>query len=636
MIVQVKKILVVGSKEHLDAFFEKAQEAAILEFIGPERKKIESLELQKLWQAVRILRKRPIHLPPQTFSSVPLSEMVQAILQSHTSFQAMEEKEEELIAEINRVKIFGNFSLEDTQFIEKEGKRCLQYFTMKREETKDYRLPPEVIYVGTDYDLDYLVAIHKEKKSYPQMIEMNIPKPLGVLQEELYETQAKKAKLDKELKESTAYLSLLENRFIQALNEFHLVEAKKNITTPLPSLFTAEAWIPENKIETFHQLIEPFFLFYEEIAIEEEDKVPTYMENEKLSRIGEDLVHIYDTPSQEDTDPSPWVFWFFALFFAMIVADAGYGLLYFIVALILKKKWAHQKAILKRCSHLLLIVSLFCIGWGILTASFLGIEMPLHSPLRKFSLIHYLVKKKAAYHLSHKDDVYEGWLHKYPSLEKATNAQEFLQIGVTKNLEGADKYEIAEEFQDNILMEFSLFLGVIHLSLAFLRYLKKNWAGIGWIVFMIGGYLFFPFLLDATSLLSILGWITKAQGTEIGLYLLYGGITLAVVLALCQNKLSGLAEIMNIIQVFADVLSYLRLYALALAGMIMAATFNEIGAAMGWIGCLVILVGHAVNIVLGIMGGVIHGLRLNFLEWYRYCFVGGGKKFNPLQLIQMK
>ena len=72
----------------------------------------------------------------------------------------------------------------------------------------------------------------------------------------------------------------------------------------------------------------------EPIAIEETDKIPTYMENKGRQRIGEDLVRIYDIPATTDKDPSGWVFWFFALFFAMIVADGGYGLLYLGIAVL--------------------------------------------------------------------------------------------------------------------------------------------------------------------------------------------------------------------------------------------------------------------------------------------------------------
>ncbi|MCB1136617.1 MAG: V-type ATP synthase subunit I, partial [Chlamydiia bacterium] len=128
--------------------------------------------------------------------------------------------------------------------------------------------------------------------------------------------------------------------------------------------------------------------------------------------------------------------------------------------------------------------------------------------------------------------------------------------------------------------------------------------------------------------------VDKTAGAEAGLELLYGGMGSALLLAIIQNKGAGVLEIMNLIQVFADVLSYLRLYALGLAGAMMSATFNQIGAEVSFVaGMLIILIGHTVNIVLSIMGGVIHGLRLNFLEWYHYSFEGGGKLFNPLRRL---
>jgi len=92
---------------------------------------------------------------------------------------------------------------------------------------------------------------------------------------------------------------------------------------------------------------------------------------------------------------------------------------------------------------------------------------------------------------------------------------------------------------------------------------------------------------------------------------------------------------MHVISVFADVMSYLRIYALSLAGMIMGSTFNHIGSSMPlYIGLFIILAGHLVNITLALMGGVIHGLRLNFIEWYHYSFEGGGYHFSPLFVIK--
>jgi V/A-type H+-transporting ATPase subunit I len=164
--------------------------------------------------------------------------------------------------------------------------------------------------------------------------------------------------------------------------------------------------------------------------------------------------------------------------------------------------------------------------------------------------------------------------------------------------------------------------------------MRRNWTGLGWIFFMVGGYLYFPSFLEATSLVNFLGWMSKGFATVVGEKMLYSGLIAVFVISLLMKKKWGaLHELTNAIQVFADVLSYLRLYALALAGMIMAATFNELGMNVGMIGgFFIIICGHITNLTLTVMSGVIHGLRLNFLEWYHYSFEGGGRLFNPLRI----
>jgi len=153
---------------------------------------------------------------------------------------------------------------------------------------------------------------------------------------------------------------------------------------------------------------------------------------------------------------------------------------------------------------------------------------------------------------------------------------------------------------------------------------------------MVGSYLYFPLVLGAISLIHYIFHIPYELGGLIGQYVLFIGLGLTVVLAIIQKRLGGLGEIMHIIGVFADVMSYLRIYALSLAGMIMATTFNQIGTSIPiYVGIFVILVGHTVNITLAVMGGIIHGLRLNFIEWYHYSFEGGGREFNPLSLIKI-
>ena len=153
---------------------------------------------------------------------------------------------------------------------------------------------------------------------------------------------------------------------------------------------------------------------------------------------------------------------------------------------------------------------------------------------------------------------------------------------------------------------------------------------------MAGGYLYFPKLLnDATTLLNFTGLISKPVAYAWGIQIFFGGLIFVFIAAFIQRRWAAFHELTNAIQVFADVLSYLRIYALALAGIIMAETFNEMGLNFGFFaGSLIILLGQFNTLLLSLMSAMIHGLRLNFLEWYHYSFEGDGKSFNPLKLIK--
>lgn len=640
MIINVKKYLLIGAKEEIDRFFSRAQTQGVIEFISPSGKKMIELpaEVQTLSHSIKILRKLPVKKSYEgDVDRTAALEVADRILELKSEVEKLSEEKRMVEAEISRVAPFGDFSTDDIDFIEKESGREIQFFCMKTAKSHATNFTDEVIYIGTDYDLDYFITINQSPKSYPDMIEMRIDRPLGELQTHLSFVKESLHQMEAELKGFAGHIDYLYEVLIDFLNDYHLHIAKKDLAFPLEgSLFAVEAWVPENKTNILFAVIDGMAVHCEPIVIEEHDKVPTYMQNRGAQRIGEDLVKIYDIPATSDKDPSRWVFWFFALFFAMIVADGGYGLLYLGIALYLKFKYPSLKGQGKRFVKLALILSTACVLWGVATSAFFGIQVQPKSWLGKISLIQYLAVKKAEYHLNVKDDVQKQWVTKFSNLTNAKNGQEFLDGAVSEE-KGRIRYEMFDAFSDSILLEFSLIIGVIHIAFSFLRYLFRHWAGIGWIAFMVGAYLYFPETLNATSLLHFLGLVDKQIGNELGLQLIYSGVIAAMFLALVQKRLKGLGEIANMVQVFADVLSYLRLYALGLAGSIMASTFNEIGQDVGlFIGWIVILFGHSVNILLGLMAGVIHGLRLNFIEWYHYCFDGGGRLFNPLMRMKPK
>ena len=639
MIVNMRKILIYGARDEMDRFFSRAQHAGFLEFIGIWHKKALELpdEIKNTLSSIKILRNwvgPTVEAPEWANLSDPML-FAKQVVDLNRSLEKRFEEKRLLNAEIARIAPFGTFSKDELTVIEKEGKRVVQFFCRKSNLSHEQELPSEVIFLGTEYDLDYYIAINKERMLYPKMVEITIDKPVQELRELLRETVQEIVQIENRLRSAATQIEILQEGLVDALNAHHLWSAKYDATFPLSDvLFAIEAYIPEHHLKGLHGLMSSHTVFFEEIKMEPGERIPTCMKNSGIGKLGEDLVDIYDTPSISDKDPSTWMLIFFSIFFAIIIADAGYGLIFLLMGLFLGIKFRTVGGIGKRIIRLMQILGITTTIWGMLTASFLGIEVGPNNPYRKFSLLHILATKKAEYIMEQRGELYQHYTKEFPLVKEVQNGHEFLLAASVKR-EGETHYVAQEQFYDDVLLEISLILGIIHLSVGMARYARRNLAGVFWIAFMVGGYLFLPTsLLDATSLFHFMGWIPVSVANFLGKQLLIGGACLAIIAAMVQRGiLNGLMEPLHIIQVFGDVLSYLRLYALGLAGMIVASTFNTLGVKFGWfIGIFVILLGHSLNIALSTMAGVVHGLRLNFLEWYHYCFVGGGKKFNPLRL----
>jgi len=640
MIIPVKKYIFIGVNEDLKVFFERAQKKGFIEFINPAGKRTRELpdEQQKMVKALKILRKLPAVKQAELVKDLDPFKLADSVVKNKEWLEKLQEDERLLQAEIARLIPLGDFSIDEMREIEREGKKHIQFFCVKRSKAKKITVPDELIYLSTEYDMDYYMSVSEKVESFPGMIEMHVEKSLSHLERELTYVHKSLKNCEKELKENSAYLDYLKEHLVHQLNHYQLTFAQDEVDTHMnDSLFAVEAWVPKNRLHGLFPLLEGLGIHAEEIAIEKTDRVPTYMENSGFGKVGEDLVHIYDTPAADDKDPSTWVFWAFAVFYAMIISDAGYGFIYLALALFLKKKFSTARASVKRVIRLLTVLSISIIVWGVLAGSYFGIYVQPKSPVNKASLIHILAVKKSEYIIKHQDETYQENIELFPQLRGITAGEEFLQKGTKIEPGGRVKYAVYDEFRDSIFMEIALLVGVMHICLSLLRQSLRNYAGVGWVFAIIGGYLYFPQILGATSIIHFMHWIPKHTAFEVGFQLLCGGVGLAIVLAMIQHRLKGLVEITKPIEIFADILSYLRLYALGLAGMILAETFNGMGERLGFAaGFFVILLGHTTNLAVGMIGGTIHGLRLNFIEWYHHCFSGGGKIFNPLKLLKVR
>lgn len=633
MRIDVKKYVFVGLEDEREAFFRKAQDAGIVQFIemGKAKTKAIPTDVSNVSMAIKILRRLPTVEQEDSDDFSQADGLTSKILQLKDNLEKLAEEQRVIKLEIARIGIFGNFSLEDLAYIKQEGHKVIQFFFAKQGVFTQESLPAEVVHVGSNHGLDYFIAINSQPMQYEKMIEMRIEQPLGALRTRAAQVEEELHHTEKNLKTYAKYNKFLHHALINKLNTYHLAAALNGVQSIEQNLFAIEGWVPVNKQEDLQAFVDKMNVYVEEIAIEPKDAIPTYLENKGAHKIGEDIIGVYDVPSHTDKDPSLWVLISFSFFFAFIVGDAGYGLVFLAMAFYIRYKSGALTQVKKRVLKLFFILCFSCITWGLLVNSFFGISFGPESPIRKVSLLHWLIEKKAAYLIEHKDATYQDWLSQYPDLKNATTPQEFLNTAVTVSSEGNVSYDAMDKFADNIMLELALLIGVIHVIISLLRYMNRNWSHLGWVLFIIGGYLYFPYYLKALSIPAFLLGFNQEKVAIQGLYLMLGGLSLAVILSIMKNKFLGLLEVMTSIQIFSDILSYLRLYALAMAGAIVGATTNEAMASATFIvGIILVIVGHSVNIVLSAMGGIIHGLRLNFLEWYHYSFEGGGKKFIPL------
>lgn len=635
MIPKMKKFLVTGSKDDLDQFFSRAQELGQMEFISiSEKARAPTPQgVKEIFQALKILKKQPVVTKQEFASQYDAKTKVKDILFHNQEIERHHEQIRVLKAEIARLAPLGNFSSEEIRHLAESSHKTVQFFVGRHNRIKEEEFPESVIYINSEFDLDYFMYVGNEPYNNPLLTELVVNQSAIELKKELDRVTKNSHMLEDELRKLATYMESIQEALTKEMNRIHLQQAKDLVDYEFEGhLFFVQAWIPENKLPTIIPLLEGLAIICDEVAIEDDDTVPTYMENKGFSAVGQDLVNIYDTPSTSDRDPSPWVIWAFALFFAMIIADAGYGMLYLITAIVLWVKFPEWTGSLHRFKKLLTILATFSVIWGVLVGSYFSVKITPDNPVNKVSLLYHLAIDKVEYHKAANDGVYKEWIEDYPGLVEANDAVDFFNKGVVIK-DNRVQYKLLEGIYDNLLLEIAIIVGIVHLVLSMLRNVRRTYSGLGWAIFLVGGYLFVPGVLHTSSMINYIGLVSEQLAQNIGQQMLYIGGGLAIVLAIFQDRLKGIGEVFQVIQIFADTLSYLRLYALGMASMILAATFNELGEMVGLaFGFIIIILGHAVNIVIGIMGGVIHGLRLNFLEWYHYCFEGGGKAFRPLKL----
>ena len=395
--------------------------------------------------------------------------------------------------------------------------------------------------------------------------------------------------------------------------EQELVEARQQIDWQRVNLSTDklaegalclfEGFCPIDKEAELNAMLQEAQVYYEETDPVKEDATPIKLHNNRFTKLFEPLTGMYGWPNYNEFDPTPILAPFYLLFFSLCVGDAGYGLALILVGWLIAK----EKLRIEMFEGLGPIIAVLGVGTtivGYLGGTFFGI------------------------------DIYQAeW---FPAWAKAPMFKAWLGDG-TGNWMGYD-----------IMMVLALIIGVFHICLAMtvkaICYTKQNgfhatastW---GWLLLIVGGIA--TAILASTSVLgpqttqTILIVIAAISALGIFIFNTPGRNPLI-------NVGAGLWDTYQMATgILGDVLSYLRLYALGMAGAMLGAAFNElgmtvlgenpnVGTAIGF--ALIVAFGHVLNLLMACLGAFVHPLRLTFVEYFKNVgYEGSGKKYNPFK-----
>lgn len=497
---------------------------------------------------------------------------------------------------------WGSFRSEDIHKLESQGLKLRFYSCMKKKFDPSWaEIRPLEVISETESKV-FFVTVSPAEEEYSFPIEA-VPAPEGSVNEAEEKLSLLQSKLEKEqqllanLKSCSDEIRKAYNDSLSRLDLYFAEAATEKAVDNYLTVLTGFA--PTSDDKRLCASFDSMDIYYSHEAATKEDNPPVKLKNNWFAKNFEVLTGMYGVPAYDEFDPTPVLGPFFMLFFAMCMGDAGYGILLMLIALVLRLKMKDSS--LGKMHRLIAFLGGMTFVVGIFLGTFFGMSI--------------LEASWAPAWL--KGLCIDGW---FPDAKIAGFP---------------------------VQMVLAVAIGVLHICLAMIiktinftkRFgFKKTVATWGWTTLIVGGLVVVS--LGMTEVLS-----AEAFKWTIIALAVVSGLAIYVFNTPGRNPLlnigSGLWDTYNMVTgLLGDVLSYIRLYALGLAGGMLGNAFNIMGTmildipvpGVNWVFCIIILIfGHVLNLAMSCLGAFVHPLRLTFVEYFKNSgYEGSGAKYNPL------
>ncbi|NOZ63125.1 MAG: hypothetical protein GXO74_15850 [Calditrichaeota bacterium] len=589
MIVKMKKVVILLAERHRDSALKKLRKLGVLHLQPvqmPISDDIQMLE-NKIEQVDRALKLISSETDKEKKLSFEKSaSAVEKILSLHQEQEKLSAEKAELLPMRDWFEKWGAVSGESLKVLKENG-ILVRFYQADKKALKEIPEDKIVHIAHEDQGIVYLALFGRDEDDRIDLREVQIPaKEFVEIQSRIAEIESEQKKIEKELSEfARSRGALIEYR--QSLEKQSEISRAKYSMGEVGEIVYLQGFCPIETVEKVESLAEKEGWGYLIDDPDEPADVPTLLRNPKWVEIIKPLFDFMGTlPGYNEKDVSLVFLAFFSVFYAMIVGDAGYGLIFLLGTLFFDLK---KKSKSRDFFRLMYLLSITTIIWGVITGTYFGAEKISQLPFLKIFII---------------NDIYSF----------NPRSSEFI-------------------------MQLTFIIGVVHLSIGHLMsaFQRINsltaLAEIGWVLILGSVY----FIADNIVLGSDLSALT--------LPLLIAGVALVLLFANFQKNiikgiLSTLGNLpLDIISAFSDVVSYIRLFAVGLATVIVAQSFNQMAlgsginsVVSGIIAALVLLLGHGINLALCGMSILVHGVRLNMLEFSGHVGVQwSGKPYQPFK-----